>query len=289
MLLLVLEVCLALLFTPDHVLVIMHLLPEVVRLLRRLIDFVLAYLCMRIHHVLIIVNFWCFEIIKWQNLDRLFVWSKMMDLLLVDKLFIVSHVVEDTGNACELKFGLDAGRIITNWRPLINRTFILLNSSSLIGAPFLGPLDLSGSTSASLRLGILLLGEVSDCLISSMRPSCAHGRNRVLDNVHARTVDPISRFGRVISFLYSCWRHTIHSSQFKSDLINQRCVGFFGRPHIILLVIFAHLMWEHVVDFGGLFDVDVAFLALHCRLMILVCLNCDILSKFSILEQFVTR
>ena len=79
---LVLDESLAWLFASDHVLVIIHLLPEVVRLLGRLINFVLAYLCMRIHHILIIVNFWCFEIIKWQNLDRLFVGSEMMDLFL---------------------------------------------------------------------------------------------------------------------------------------------------------------------------------------------------------------
>ena len=93
--LLVLDIGLAGLFAPDHILVVVELLPEGLRLLVRLIDLAVAYLGVRIHHILIFVNFWRFEIIERQNLDCLFVRSVMVDLLLVDELFIVAHVVED--------------------------------------------------------------------------------------------------------------------------------------------------------------------------------------------------
>ena len=107
-LLLVLNVVLAWLFTPDHVLVIVQLLPEAMRLFGWVVHFALAYLGARIHHIFIIVTFWCFEIVKWQNLDWPFVGSKMVDLLLVNELFIVAHVVEDAGDAHELEFRFDS-------------------------------------------------------------------------------------------------------------------------------------------------------------------------------------
>ena len=173
-------------FAPDHVLVIVQLLPEVLLLLGRLVDFALAYLCVRIHHILILVNFWCFEIVKRQNLDGLFVGSVMVDLLLVDEMFVVAHVVEDAGDAHELKFGFFSYGIVVNWGLVTNGTFILLlNSRSFVGSSILGPLHLSGSTPSSLRLFVLLLREVANCLKSPMRTSSADGCNCVLDDIDA--------------------------------------------------------------------------------------------------------
>lgn len=48
------------LLTSDHVLVVVELLPHVLLLFARLINLVLTYLGMRIHHILIFVNFWRF-------------------------------------------------------------------------------------------------------------------------------------------------------------------------------------------------------------------------------------
>ena len=101
-------------FAPDHVLVEVQLLPEVLRLLGRLVNFILAYLCVRINHILIIVNFWCFKIIKRLNLGWFFVWSEIVNLLLVDELFIVAHVVEDAGDARELELRFDSYRVVVN-------------------------------------------------------------------------------------------------------------------------------------------------------------------------------
>ena len=170
-------------FAPDHVLVEVQLLPEVLRLLGRLVNFILAYLCVRINYILIIVNFWCFEIIKRLNLGWFFVWSEIVNLLLVDELFIVSHVVEDAGDARELELRFDSYGVVVNWCLFTKGTFILLNSGFFIRP--LTPLHFSGSSPSSLRLAILLLREVSDCLISSMRTSSAHGSNCILDYVYA--------------------------------------------------------------------------------------------------------
>ena len=165
---------------------------------------------MRIHHILIIVNFWCFEIIKRLNLGWLFVWSEIVYLLLIDELFIVAYVVEDAGDARELELGFDSYGVVVNWCLFTKRTFILLNSRLFIGS--LTPLHFSGSTPTSLRLAILLLREVSDCLISSMRTGSAYGSNCILDYVYAWAVDSISWFRGILSLFDGSWSHTICSA-----------------------------------------------------------------------------
>ena len=60
-----------------------------------------------------------------------------------------------------------------------------MNSEFFIGTTILSLLHFSGSTPSSLRLVILLLREVANCLKSPMRTSSTHGRNCILDYVDA--------------------------------------------------------------------------------------------------------
>lgn len=108
-----------------------------------------------------------------------------MNLLLVDKLLIFSHIIEDAGDAHELEVGLSLGRAVVDWSSVLNGTFILLNSSPLIGATILGSLDLPGSASSAFWLGVLLLRKVANCLESPMRTGSAYGGNSVLNHVYA--------------------------------------------------------------------------------------------------------
>lgn len=197
------------LIAPDQCIV--WLLQIILRLLRWLVKFGSAYLGIRVHHFLIFVNFRSFEIIKRQNFEWLFAGSMMADLLPVNVLLIISHVIEDTRDAHELKSGLYSWRIIVDWSLIINGTFILLKSWIKIRSFITGSPRLSGSSSSSLRLRILLLWEIADCLKSPKRTSRTDGCNCVLDNINPRAVDSIFGFGYILSLFYSSWSHTIWS------------------------------------------------------------------------------